>query len=347
MFLAAGVTATFTLASSMHFASGEPMEKKIIQNIEYFTKSGGHPNFAKMRTPFRSTSLSARDDVEVTPILENGPADDKLDYVFIGDGFTQDQQKEFQEAATKAWDEVAKIEPFRSHLGLFNVWAVNAVSPESGVSGDTTEGAVKNTAVGSKFYCVPGAERVMCADPEAVESYARRAPGADAVAVLANSTKYGGAASQVNSSVGYKSIVVISNTDSAGQVLAHEYGHSVGDLADEYDSYNGEASTPYDGPEPTEVNVTKLGETQMADQSQKWYRCIGKESPDGGKIGAYEGGKYQTKGIFRPTEDSLMRSLGREFNLPGLEAMIAGFYRYAKPVPGIPRSEGVCYPDLR
>lgn len=55
--------------------------------------------------------------------------------------------------------------------------------------------------------------------------------------------------------------------------------------------------------------------------------CAG-VSPDGGRVGAYVGG-YYTTGLNRPTDGSLMRFHGKPFNLPGVEAMIAGFYRHA------------------
>ena len=48
----------------------------------------------------------------------------------------------------------------------------------------------------------------------------------------------------------------------------------------------------------------------MATQ-RKWWRWIGETSPDGGVVGSYEGGGYYKLGIYRPTENSLMRSLGK------------------------------------
>ena len=47
-------------------------------------------------------------------------------------------------------------------------------------------------------------------------------------------------------------------------------------------------------------------------------------------------GGYYVTGLSRPTDGSIMRILGKPFNLPGVEAMIAGFYRHASiATPGV------------
>ena len=72
------------------------------------------------------------------------------------------------------------------------VWSVDAVSNQSGVSGDPGKDVVKDTALKSYFWC-DDIERLLCVDTAKVESYAAKAPDADLVVVLSNSTKYGGA----------------------------------------------------------------------------------------------------------------------------------------------------------
>nr|BFF03508.1 hypothetical protein GCM10020241_51830 [Streptoalloteichus tenebrarius] len=46
--------------------------------------------------------------------------------------------------------------------------------------------------------------------------------------------------------------------------------------------------------------------------------------------GPYEGAHYHRRGVYRPTENSLMRSLGRPFNLPGREAMTEAILRKSR-----------------
>ncbi len=326
---AAALTAALA-ATAAPVASGATPGPERTQHVEYFTGPDGHPRHTTVPAspaPPKSLRPSVRGDGDVTSIVENGPVGSKLDVVFVGDGYTAGQQGDFHTAVRAKWAKMSAVEPYASYKSLFNVWAVDAVSRESGVSGDPGKDVVKDTALRSAFFC-DGVERLLCVDTGRVESYAAKAPAADLVVVLSNSTKYGGAGyNDVVSKVGYDGIATASSDHpKSDQIAVHETGHSLGKLADEYqyDEYG-----TYTGAEPAEANITKLSADEMTAQRQKWYRWIGRTSPDGGTVGAYEGGGYYPKGLFRPTDNSIMRTLGREFNLPGREAMIAGFYRHA------------------
>lgn len=299
------------------------------QRVEYFTGPDSHPKHTEVPaseplSPAEKSRIAG--DGDVTPIVENGPVDAKLDVVFLGDGYTADQQEDFHADVRAKWGEVAEVEPYASYPSLVNVWSVDAVSAESGVSGDPTADVVRDTALDSAFFC-NNTERLLCVDTGKVESYAAKAPAADLVIVLANTTKYGGAGySGISSPVGYDGIATASSDHpDSDQIVVHETGHSLGRLADEYDY--GQPGT-YTGPEPGDANLSTLSAEEMAAQQTKWHSWLGQESPDGGTVGTYEGGGYYQFGLNRPTENSIMRTLGREFNLPGREAMIAGFYRY-------------------
>ncbi|MGW2395285.1 M64 family metallopeptidase [Kitasatospora sp. NPDC001664] len=266
-------------------------------------------------------------DGDVSAVVHNGSTAAKLDVVVIGDGYTAAEQAKFHSDAATKWQEITAVEPYASYRSLFNVWAVDAVSPESGVTGDPDRATTRRTALGSYFWC-GDVERLLCVDTDAVERYAAKAPAADLVIVVANSAKYGGAGyNDVSSELGYSGIATVAGGNAkSGQVAVHETGHSLGKLADEY-WYDGQGG--YTGKEPAESNLSKQTLAQMKRTKTKWYRWLGQTSPDGGTVGAYQGGGYYPTGLYRPTDNSIMRSLGREFNLPGREAMIAGFHRYA------------------
>lgn len=338
MAAAAATTASATVTpSSSRTAAATALSAPRTHDVEYFTGPGSHPRHLEVpaATPKRllsadhSHSLSAGEaaaDGDVGSLVKNGPTADKLDVVFIGDGYTSGRQADFHADARSKWDQMSAVEPYASYKDLFNVWTVDAVSNQSGVSGDPSKDVVKDTALDSYFWC-DGLERLLCLDTGRVESYAAKAPQADLVVVLANSSKYGGAGYTVTSQVGYDGIATASSDHpDSDQIAVHETGHSLGKLADEY--FYPEYGT-YTGAEPEESNATKLTAAQLTAQKKKWYRWIGQTSPDGGTVGAYEGGRYYPKGINRPTDNSIMRTLGREFSLPGREAMIAGFYRHA------------------
>jgi hypothetical protein len=89
-------------------------------------------------------------------------------------------------------------------------------------------------------------------------------------------------------------------------IAAHEFGHTIGGLADEYFQYDG--SPPYNRDEPNYPNVTRTS----AVSSLKWSRFVrpGTQVPtvDGTPgIGAFEGGYYRRYGIARPSFNCLMR----------------------------------------
>ncbi|MEU7576544.1 M64 family metallopeptidase [Streptomyces sp. NPDC041068] len=336
--LASGIALTAALAvtapAGTATAADEPgPAAQRTERVEYFTGPGAHPRHTEVPA---SEPLAPKErarikgDGDVVPIVQAGPTDTKLDVVFIGDGYTSAQQEDFHADVRAKWAKISAVEPYASYKNLFNVWAVDAVSRQSGVSGDPTSGTVKDTALGSAFFC-DGIERLLCVDTNKVESYAKKAADPDLVIVLANSTKYGGAGyNDITSPSGYDGIATASSDHAqSDQVAVHETGHSLGKLADEY--WYEEYGT-YTGAEPWESNISKLTAAQLTAQKKKWYRWIGQTSPDGGTVGAYEGGGYYPRGLYRPTTDSIMRTLGREFNLPGREAMIAGFHRHASVV---------------
>ncbi|MGW1894707.1 M64 family metallopeptidase [Streptomyces sp. NPDC002004] len=283
---------------------------------------------ARSTTPSRTHRPA--DDGDLNLMVDNGPSADRLDVVIVGDGYTAAELDRFHADAERKWAEVTAVEPYTTYQNLFNVWTVDAVSRTSGVSGDPDRDVVKDTALGSSFWC-EDVERLLCIDQDKVDSYVAEAPEADLVIVLANSTKYGGAGYNTPSQkLGYEGISTASaGNEKSGQVAIHETGHSLGKLADEYYYPDDPDHKKYEGEEPAESNISTLTADGMRDSRTKWYRWLGEASPDGGTVGAYEGGGYYVTGLNRPTDASIMRVLGKAFSLPGREAMIAGFYRHA------------------
>ena len=252
----------------------------------------------------------------VTPIVNNGDPATHLDLVVVGDGYTSSQLGTYDQHVRSKVDELFAVEPYRSYKSLFNVWKVDVVSPESGVDNDPY-GTYRNTALDMYFYC-GGTARLLCVNETKAKQYAAQAPDVDQVLALANTTTYGGAGGGTATAAG--------GNASAGQIVVHELGHSIGGLADEYD-YGG--GTNYTGPELKEANASKYNRATQVAYQLKWYRWMGQSTPDGGVIDTFVGCRYYTNGIYRPSDNSIMRTLGRQFNLPGREKMIASFYAKA------------------
>ena len=105
-------------------------------------------------------------------------------------------------------------------------------------------------------------------------------------------------------------------------ISPHEIGHSLGGLQDEYDYYQrGVLGGCYTGGEPTSVHHTLLTIDQMLAQQKKWWRWIGEPSEAGGLIGRYEGGMYFDKCVWRPSQHSIMKTLGYYYDQVSREVM--------------------------
>lgn len=287
-------------------ATATPSPPDDMQWREVFSPDG---TIARRQLPKEKGSTpSARDlaaatAAGVTPIQDTGPASKRFDMVIVGDGYTATQQGLLRQHAEAKWSEIAATAPWNKHRNSVNVWLVNVVSNESGVDNDPTQGINRDTALDMYFWC-GGIERLLCLNESTAQAYAAQAPGVDAIVAVGNSTKYGGA--------GYPSLATVSGgNNQSGQVAIHELGHSVGNLADEYFT----PGTTYTGAEPTEPNVTRSA------NGAKWASYLGQPTPDGGVTGAYRGGRYYENGIYRPSQNSLMRSLGKPFNSVSLDVM--------------------------
>ncbi|MCX5380643.1 M64 family metallopeptidase [Streptomyces sp. NBC_00091] len=332
-------SAALLAAATAPVAAADPPRRSGVEVEIPGPEHGGDAGSGHIRVPAagrakaapRLSEAARAADGQVTKMVDNGPTADRLDVVVVGDGYTADQLERFHADARAKWDEVTAVEPYTTYRDLFNVWTVDAVSAQSGVSGDPGPDTVRDTALGSYFWC-ESIERLLCVDQPKVDSYVAKAPAADLVLVLANSDKYGGAGyNEPSATLGYEGISTASaGHPKSGQVAIHETGHSLGKLADEYFYPGVPDYEKYTGPEPADPNTSTLDAGRMAGQQAKWYRWLGETSPDGGTVGAYEGGGYYVTGLYRPTDNSLMRVLGKPFNLPGVEAMIAGFHRHAR-----------------
>ena len=251
--------------------------------------------------------------------------DNRLDLVFVGDGYTAGEMGQFHADVDRVLDRMFFYEPFASYRPYFRVTEVEVVSIDSGVDNDPTQGISRNTALDMGYWC-SGIERLLCVSTSKAHARARAgAPDVDQVIALANSSKYGGAG-YPSSNVG----TAAGRNGAAADIVIHELGHSLGNTADEY-TYGG--PTTWTGGEPGDPNVSIFTEPQQIAQQRKWWRWMGDSNPlFDGPVGTYEGGRYSVFGIYRPSPNSMMRSLGRRFNTPTSEALIREIYREVSPI---------------
>ncbi|MFF0474944.1 M64 family metallopeptidase [Streptomyces sp. NPDC004284] len=331
------VVTTAALLAGAHTAGAAPVPVTVsgpveTPEVECFDGPGGKPRHevvpaeAPAEITRHRTSAAATPAAAVTPVQETGPVSGRLDLVIMGDGCTAAQQADSRTDAQAAIDSVFAIEPYADYRGLFDIWLVDTASAESGVPGAPTAGVVRDTAPSSYFFCEQ-TERLLCLDTSKVTAYANQAPASDIVFVVADSAKYGGAGHGFPTppdGASYHGVATMSSDNPKSYLTgAHELGHSIGNLADEY-PYAGYGAYPCPSSGSATVSVTPdLG-------TSKWYRWLGEQGPTGSVIGAYEGGDHYETGVYRPSSTSLMRTLSStEFNHVGREAMIKGFCAYA------------------
>ncbi|HZB34206.1 MAG TPA: M64 family metallopeptidase [Streptosporangiaceae bacterium] len=108
-------------------------------------------------------------------------------------------------------------------------------------------------------------------------------------------------------------------------ISLHELGHSLGTMADEYPYSARDVIRPcYTGGEPSSFHHTTYTDIeQMAADQHKWWRWLGEESLSGGTIGLHEGGGMFPCGQRRPSNHSIMRWIGFDWDQIGREHMVA------------------------
>ena len=240
----------------------------------------------------------------------SGKSSEKLDIVFIPEGYTKDEMGKFNKDCKRLSSVLFNHSPFKENENKINIWGVEAPSNESGTD-IPGKGIWKNTLLNTKFYTFDTERYLMTSNYFAVRDIAANAPY-DQIYILVNTNKYGGGAIY-----NFYSETAVDN-ERSDYIFVHEFGHGLGGLADEYgNDKTYEDMYPLDT-EPWEPNITTL-----VNFESKWKNMIEPGTPIPtpeeekykNKIGVFEGGGYVGKGVYRPTMNSIMNSFTTtEFN---------------------------------
>lgn len=258
----------------------------------------------------------------VVPVQQTGPADKRFNFVVLGDGYTTGGMTDFRADVDKHLNVLWSMEPFASYRSYVNVWAVEVPSAESGVDCDPgLDAPRRDTPLDMGFWggCDPASvQRLLSIDSTAATALADLIPGTNSsnrqIVGLANSATYGGAGGTFATASGGNAL--------SSLITPHEIGHSLGKLQDEYDYYaRGVPGGVYEGGEPDSAHHSLLTEEEMRAERRKWWRWLGERSDSGGVIGRHEGGMYRTKGVWRPSRHSMMKTLGYAFDQVEREVM--------------------------
>ncbi len=196
---------------------------------------------------------------------------------------------------------------WRDHREAFNIFRIRVVSAQAGHDvRDANNNTVvdRNTALGT-YLANPGIGWPFNADDSLVSQYINEyVPETDTRIVVVNQPIQMGRVTSYMFSYGGDHISNMGN----GTIVAHEMGHNVGGLADEYTS-----SIPtFADAEVTAANVTALSTLDTI----PWKLMVtpGKELPSvpsSGGVGLFEGAQYVLGGKYRPTEYCMMAAGAR------------------------------------
>jgi hypothetical protein len=200
-------------------------------------------------------------------IRVNGPSEDKVDLLIVGDGYTQADMKKFEAAARRLADHLFQVSPFKEREKDFNVWAIALPTQESGVSRPST-GVYHESKLGAR-YDIFGSERyVLTTDNRALRELAQYAPY-EFIEILVNNETYGG-----GGIFGQFSTAAADN-DWANYLFVHEFGHHFAGLADEYYTSPVAYATGGERREPWEPNATALHDPA----NLKWKKFVKEGTP--------------------------------------------------------------------
>ncbi len=246
--------------------------------------------------------IGERQQTPWTYVQQSGSSDDCIDIAIVAEGYTQDEMDTFHADCEHVVRALESHEPFKSEMDKLNFIAVECPSNESGVS-VPHEGKWVDTAVGTHYDTFYSQRYNTVSQVFNLHDILAGIPY-EHIIVLVNTPIYGGGGifnSYITASAHHRTME---------PVLVHEFGHSFAGLGDEY-FYDDMFETRYpDDTEPWEPNITTL-----VDFDSKWKDMLDDTNipsiPDGQdvytKVGVYEGGGYQSKGVYRPTQECRMK----------------------------------------
>ena len=238
-------------------------------------------------------------------VVVSGDPAVKVDIVIIPDGYTQEEMEKFKSDCERFAGYLFNCSPFKENKDKFNIRGVLAPSKDSGTD-IPADDVWKNTIVNTTFYTFDLERYLMTTDNKILRDIASNVPY-DQIYILVNSDKYGGGSI-------YNLYSVCTSDNKFGEfTFTHEFGHGFAFLADEY--YTSDVA--YQDFYPLEVEPLEPNITTLVNFESKWKDLVNEDTPVPtpaiaeykNKVGAFEGGGYVEKGVYRPMQDCTMKSI--------------------------------------
>lgn len=276
------------------------------------------------------TSSDYSQDGQVTRI-HSATVGKGIDVVFVGDAFADKDQDLFNKYVKLGKEAFFTEEPFRSTKNRFNIYRIGSVSKN---------GIIAQEGGDTKFSAQFGQGTYVGGDNNLVNSFVKASiPSVDLtktiIFVIINKAKYAGTCHMFSNNQAVCYVPLCRNENEYAQTLRHEgCGHGFGKLADEY-FYDSMGRIPDD--EVSELKKWKgfaYGFHENVDLTSDpntilWSKFIS-DSRYSGKVGVYEGGYTYPYGVYRPTDNSIMRYNTGGFNAPSREAIYKKIMKFSE-----------------
>ena len=302
--------------------------REYIKPYDYGDLSEFYPDF------YMSTDYSQNGAVTT---LQTATQGNGIDVVLMGDAYSDRQIADGTYAADMEYiyNNLFTEEPYKSFKDYFNVHYVNVVSATEGYE-------YGNTALSGYL----GDGTLVGGNDNACFDYALKAISEEEmdealIIVAMNSDNYAGTCYMYypESATGtYGSGPSVAYFPKGGdettfaQLLHHEAcGHGFAKLADEY-AYESNGTVPSDYVSQIQTQQNEWGWWKNVDftsdpTATRWSHFVNDTRYANEGLGAYEGGLTYWSGVWRPTENSIMRYNTGGFNAPSREAI---YYRIHK-----------------
>ena len=293
---------------------------------------------------YESTDYSKDGEVH---ILQRATKGKGIDIILMGDAFADRDVNNgtYHKVMETAMEKFFAVEPYRSFRDHFNFYYVTVIS-KHGVYGETYAPKFEMYSE-TALDCFMDAGSSLCGgNDDKVVEYALKIGNESSIIdgtiiVIMNSPEYKGTCYVYNPIISGSdwgegltiSYFPIGEDDIAlEQVLNHEAnGHGFAKLADEY-AYEYMGTIPLEEVTTTQTQQKEWGWWKNVDFTDdlsliKWTKFISDARYQYEGLGAFEGGLTYWSGVWRPTDNSIMRYNYGGFNAPSREAI---YYRIHK-----------------
>ena len=258
--------------------------------------------------------------------LQSATVGNGIDIVITGDAFADKDQKLLETYANRAMEAFFAVEPYNSLRDRFNVWSINAVSRNDFIGGIT------------KFSTIFGEGTRVGGDLDRILSFVRdNIPSVDltktTIVVLVNHAVYAGTnhISQTNETIAF--VPLQTSLSEFDDVLRHEAaGHGFGKLDDEYFNVeSGQAPADWISSRKAWQESGRYENVDFTDDPEiiRWKHFLN-DTRYAGQVGIYQGGGTYESGVWRSTENSIMRNNYGTFNAPSREAIYKKIMRFSE-----------------